>query len=142
MLVKANAFTTAPPITNINDAIYFLTKMITISPAPTIKIFMASFSSLCFSVKIFRFCDIVTLNGSCRATEITVFGTSGFTTGSFLKFLFICLFQPIFMPVLLTEISLLYPFVFSMFQFKLLESMYMPMTTEKSTFDNAWSNTP
>ena len=44
--------------------------------------------------------------------------------------------------MLLTRILLLYPFFFPIFKFKLLESMYIPVPTEKSTFDNACSNTP
>ena len=52
------------------------------------------------------------------------------------------LFQPIFMPVFLTKILLLYSFVRPMFKFKLLVSMHMPMPIEKSTFDKACSNTP
>ena len=51
--------------------------------------------------------------------------------------LFISQFEPIFMPVLLTKISVLYPFVSQMFKFKLFGSMYMSIPTEKSTFDNA-----
>ena len=39
-------------------------------------------------------------------------------------------------------ILLLYLFVFPMLKLKSLGSMYMPMPTEKSTFDNACSNTP
>ena len=45
-----------------------------------------------------------------------------------------------FMSVLLTKIFLLYPFVFPMLKFKSLGSMYVPVPTEKSTFDNAYSN--
>ena len=39
-------------------------------------------------------------------------------------------------------ILLLYLFVFPMLKLKSLGSMYMLMPTEKSTFDNACSNTP
>ena len=59
----------------------------------------------------------------------------------FLRSLFISLFESIFMSMLLTKILLLYPFVFPMLKFKLLTSMYLPMPTEISTFDNACSNT-
>ena len=62
--------------------------------------------------------------------------------GNFLRSLFISLFEPIFMFVSPTKILLLFPFVFQMFKFKLLGSIYMPMLTEKSTFDNACSSTP
>ena len=56
--------------------------------------------------------------------------------------LFMSLFEPVFMSVLLTKLLLLYPFVFSMLNFKSLGSIHMPMPTEKSTFDNACSYTP
>ena len=62
-------------------------------------------------------------------------GVSGGVTGDY--FLFMSLFEPILMFVLLTKILLLYPFVFLMFKFKLLGNMYIPTPTEKSTFDNA-----
>ena len=52
---------------------------------------------------------------------------------------FISLFEPIFIAVLLTRILLLYPSFFPMAKFKFLGSIYMPMSTEKSTFDNACS---
>ena len=63
-------------------------------------------------------------------------------TGNFLWSLFISLFEPILMSVLLTRILLLYPFVGPMFKFKSLGSMCTPKTTEKSTSDNVCSNTP
>ena len=68
--------------------------------------------------------------------------SSGGVTSSFLRSLFISLFEPIFISLLLTKIFLLYLFVFPMFKFKLLGSMYTPVPTEKSTFDKACSNTP
>ena len=61
---------------------------------------------------------------------------------NFLWFLFISLFKPIFKSVLLTKISLLYPFVFPMFKFKLFRRMYISMPTEKSAYGNACSSTP
>ena len=78
--------------------------------------------------------------GSCRAAGFTVLGTCNGV--NFLWFLFIFLFEPIFISALLTKILLFYTFVFPMLKFKLFGSMYMPMPTEKSTFDNACSNTP
>ena len=60
----------------------------------------------------------------------------------FMILVFISLFEPIFMPVLLTKILLLYPFVFPMLKLKSLRSMYMPVPTEKSVFDNACSKAP
>ena len=129
VLLKANVYTKAPPILNNNDAIYFLRKMIRNQPPPlhpppppTVKSMMTSFSWLCFFVSIFRL--------SCRTAGITILGHGG---GKFLWSLFISLFESIFMPVLPTKILLLYPF---------LRSMYITLPTEKSTFDNAWSNTP
>ena len=77
---------------------------------------MASFSSLCLYVSILR-SDLVTSNGSCRAT--------GLATDNFLRSLFISLFEPIFMSVLLTKILLLYPSFFSMAKIKLLGSIYI-----------------
>ena len=44
------------------------------------------------------------------------------------------------MPVLLTKILLLYPFTFPMLKFKSLGSMYMPVLTAKTHFDNAFLN--
>ena len=44
--------------------------------------------------------------------------------------------------MLLTKILLLHPFIFPMLKFKSLGSMYMPVPTEKSAFDNAFSNAP
>ena len=93
---------------------------------------MTSFSSLGFSVSIFTL--------SCWVVGITILGASG--VGNFLWSLFISLFEAIFMSLLVTKIFLLYPFVFPMFKFKLLGSMYMPVPTKKSTFDNACSNPP
>ena len=54
----------------------------------------------------------------------------------------LCLYITNFIPVLLTKSLLLYPSFFPMAKFKLLGSMYMPIPIEKSTFDNACSNTP
>ena len=97
---------------------------------------MTSFSTLCFSISILRLCGLVPPTRSCQAKGID---TSG---GNFLWSLFISLFESIFMPVLLTRILLLYPFFFPIFKFRLLGSMYIPVPTQKSTFDNACSNTP
>ena len=47
------------------------------------------------------------------------------------------LFALIFINQLVTKILLLHPFFFPILKFKLLGSMYMPVPTEKSTFDNA-----
>ena len=52
LAASPKTFTTAPPIVNNNDAIYFLPKIVSNQPSPTMKIVMASFSSLCFSVSI------------------------------------------------------------------------------------------
>ena len=106
--------------------------MISNKPSHTIKSVMVSFSSLCFSVSILRLCGFVVSNGSYRA--------GGLATGNFL--LLLCLFEPVFMPVLLTKILLLYPSFFPMAQLKLLGSIYIPTPTKKSTFDNACSSTP
>ena len=54
MSLKANSFIKAPAIVN-NDAIYFLPKMESSQLSPTINYIMASLSSLCFSVSIFKF---------------------------------------------------------------------------------------
>ena len=83
-LPKANAFTTALPIVNNNDTIYFYQKWQVIKPFPTIKSVMASFPSLCFSASILRLCGLATPTTSCQATGITVLGTSGLTTDNFL----------------------------------------------------------
>ena len=71
---KTSAFITAPSTVNNNDAIYFLPKMI--SNQPTVKSVMTSFSSLCFSANIFGL--------SCRATGITILGTSSSGKDNFL----------------------------------------------------------
>ena len=113
-----------------------------IKPVPTIKSVMASFTLLCFWVSISKLCNFFVSTGSCRISGITALDTSSVITSNFLRLLFKSLFRPIFMPVLLTKILLLYPFLIAMLNFKLLESMYMPMPTEKSAFDNACSNTP
>ena len=98
---------------------------------------MTSFSSFCFSLSIFRLCRIVVPVDSFQSAEITVLDGV-----NFLRSLFISLFELIFMSVLLTRILLLYRSFFLMFKFKLLESIYIPTPTEKSTFDNACSSTP
>ena len=96
---------------------------------------MASFLPSCHvSILRFRLYSLLAPTGSCRATF-------GLATENSLWSLFISLLEPIFIPVLRTRILLLYPSFFPMAQFKLLGSMYMPMPTEKSTFDNACSNT-
>ena len=120
----------------------FYRKRKAIKPVPTIKRVMASFTLLCFWVSIFKLCNFFLSTGSCRISGITALDTSSVITSNFLRLLFKSLFRPIFMPVLLTKILLLYPFLIAMLNFKLLESMYMPMPTEKSTFDNACYNTP
>ena len=84
--LKANAFITAPPIVTNNDAIYFLPTMISNQPSPHNKCAMASFSSLCFPVSIFRL--------SYRVAGITILGTSGLTTAIFYdRSLYLCLSQ-------------------------------------------------
>ena len=91
---------------------------------------MASFSSLRFSVSIFRLCGIVVPTGSCQTAGITALGISGLSTGNFLRSLFISLFEPIVMSVLLTKLLLLCSFFYPMFKLKLLGSIYMPVPTE------------
>ena len=61
---------------------------------------------------------------------------------NFLWCLFISMIEPIFVSVLLAKILLLYPTAFSMLNFKLLGSIYMPVHAEKYTFDNTCSKTP
>ena len=121
--LKANAFTTASSIVNNNDAFYFLPKILSNQPSPNNQ--MTSFSSLFFSVGIFW------LSGQTAGITILGISSSGGVTGNFLGSLFISLFEPIFMSVLLTKILLLYPSVLPMLQFKSLGSMYMPVPTEK-----------
>ena len=94
---------------------------------------MAKLSSRYVLVSIFR---------SGPTTEITTLGTSSRVAASLLWSLFISLFKPTFLPLLPTKLLLLYHEAFPMFRFKLLGIRYIPVSTQKSTFDNAFYNTP
>ena len=99
---------------------------------------MASFSSLCLSVSIFRLWGIVISAGSCQPAEITVLGIFG----KFLQSLFVSLIEPFLFLCCPLKLCCCIPSSFQCLSSNYLEAYIYKPLLKKPTFDNACSSTP